>query len=263
MSTPSDRSLPLTVPRVNVRGNPRGRNVYDRVEQRAAVRVQLVTKPPPVEDKTYIKIKRHSSRYTTLREELKQIHNTVWRNKRYNNEFPLPQLTSTRVEPGTGTGVESRRNIHVSISRTSCNTIDGVASLAWPVNTVHTLSRLIFCEAPTRFGDDDSLQASMSFFNMNRHSRNVVKNGWCEMMQSEVNDWLRSLVRLREARGDGEWLPPDSESADGAIRPSLGTEEIGCPPPPPFGWCAWKRCWSESRRDVSSRSESLGATLLL
>lgn len=39
---------------------------------------------------------------------------------------------------------------------------------------------------------------------MNRHSRKVVKNGWCEMMHSEVSDWLRSFVLFREARGDGE-----------------------------------------------------------
>lgn len=79
-----------------------------------------------------------------------------------------------------------------------------MASLTWPVSTVHTLSRLIFWEAPTRFGEEDSLQASMSFFRMNRHSRKVVKNGWCEMMHSEVSDWLRSFVLFREARGDGE-----------------------------------------------------------
>lgn len=32
------------------------------------------------------------------------------------------------------------------------------------------------------------MHASISFFRMNRHSRNVEKNGWWEMMHSEVNE---------------------------------------------------------------------------
>ena len=71
-----------------------------------------------------------------------------------------------------------------------------------------------------RFGDDESLHASMSFFNMNKHSRNVDKNGWCDSIQSEVNDWFRAFG-LREALGDGEQLPI-SDSESGPIMPNLG-----------------------------------------
>lgn len=48
--------------------------------------------------------------------------------------------TSIRVEPGIGTGADSNRKIQVSISLTSCKTIDDVWSVGWPVNTVQTLS---------------------------------------------------------------------------------------------------------------------------
>lgn len=44
------------------------------------------------------------------------------------------------VFPGIGTGADSNFNIHVSISRTSCKTIDDAPSPAWPVNTLQTLS---------------------------------------------------------------------------------------------------------------------------
>lgn len=50
--------------------------------------------------------------------------------------------TSTRVFSGTGTGLLNNRNIHVSISRTSCSTIDGVPSSVCPVKTLHTVSLL-------------------------------------------------------------------------------------------------------------------------
>lgn len=49
---------------------------------------------------------------------------------------------SIRVDPGIGTGADSKRNIHVSISLTSCSTIDGVWSIDCPVIIVHTLSLL-------------------------------------------------------------------------------------------------------------------------
>ena len=52
----------------------------------------------------------------------------------------------------------------------------------------------------------------MSFFRMNRHSRNVEKNGWWEMMHSEVKEWFRIFDLFLDALGDGVWLPPDSES---------------------------------------------------
>ena len=38
---------------------------------------------------------------------------------------------SIRVDPGTGTGADNSLNIHVSISLTSCNAIDGVCSVDW------------------------------------------------------------------------------------------------------------------------------------
>ena len=91
-----------------------------------------------------------------------------------------------------GTGAESNRNIHVSISFTSCITIDDADSVAKPASTDHTESLwiIIFIRGFIginlnahlvvgfeRFGDDESLHASMSFFNMKRHSRNVDKNG--------------------------------------------------------------------------------------
>lgn len=117
------------------------------------------------------------------------------------------------VFPGIGTGADSNFKIHVSISRTSCKTIDDAPSPAWPVKTLQTLSLkleqpnkkkqfsllipacvnyLDVClEAPTLLGFDDSLQASISFFNIKRHSRNIVKKGWCERMHSDVNEWFR------------------------------------------------------------------------
>lgn len=48
--------------------------------------------------------------------------------------------TSTLVRPGTGTGALSKRRIHVSISLTSCNIIEGVPSNGLPVNTDQTVS---------------------------------------------------------------------------------------------------------------------------
>ena len=48
--------------------------------------------------------------------------------------------SSSLVLPGTGTGAESNRRIHVSISFTSCTTIVGVLSYACPVSTDHTVS---------------------------------------------------------------------------------------------------------------------------
>ena len=48
--------------------------------------------------------------------------------------------TSIRVEFGMGTGAESKRNIHVSISFTSCMTIDDAESVTAPVKTDHTES---------------------------------------------------------------------------------------------------------------------------
>lgn len=48
-------------------------------------------------------------------------------------------LTSTLVLPGTGTGALKSRKIHVSISRTSWTTTEGVPSNTRPVNTLHTL----------------------------------------------------------------------------------------------------------------------------
>lgn len=50
-------------------------------------------------------------------------------------------------------------------------------------------------EAPTFWGEKLSLHASMIFFKTKRHSRNIEKNGWCEMMQSEVKEWLRTLCQ--------------------------------------------------------------------
>uniref|UniRef100_A0A182QNJ5 Uncharacterized protein n=1 Tax=Anopheles farauti TaxID=69004 RepID=A0A182QNJ5_9DIPT len=89
-----------------------------------------------------------------------------------------------------------------------------------------TLSRTDGRAAPTRFGLHDSLQASISRFRMNRHSRKIDRNGWCERMHSEVSEWLRIFERLREARGEGEWLPPDSESPDGPTTPSREQEHL-------------------------------------
>ncbi len=57
--------------------------------------------------------------------------------------------------------------------------------------------------------------------------------------------------RLRLALGEGEWLPPLSESLEGAVTPSRG---VGMVPGPVV---------SESLRLGQSRSESLGPTLLL
>lgn len=120
--------------------------------------------------------------------------------------------------------------------------------------TVHTY-RIKGREPPTLFGLVDSLQASINFFNTNRHSRNVAKNGWCDSRHNDVSEWVRILERRRDARGEGEWLPPDSESALGAGIPKRGA--VG----PPTWWCC--PGGSESRRLGQSRSESLGATLLL
>lgn len=49
---------------------------------------------------------------------------------------------SRRVEPGIGTGDDNKRNIHVSISLTSCIAIDDVCSDVCPLNIVHILSLL-------------------------------------------------------------------------------------------------------------------------
>lgn len=50
---------------------------------------------------------------------------------------------SMRVEPGIGTGADNKRNIHVSISLTSCSIIDGVWSVGCPLNIVQMLSLLV------------------------------------------------------------------------------------------------------------------------
>lgn len=55
-------------------------------------------------------------------------------------------------------------------------------------------THLLVCrEAPTFCGEKLSLHASMIFFRTKRHSRNIEKNGWCEIMHSEVKEWLRTL----------------------------------------------------------------------
>lgn len=55
-----------------------------------------------------------------------------------------------------------------------------------------TLIYLPICrEAPTLRGLEDSLQASINFLRMNKHSRNVEKNGWWESKQRDVSEWLR------------------------------------------------------------------------
>jgi hypothetical protein len=124
-------------------------------------------------------------------------------------------------------------------------------SPACPVRTLHTLSLGICLDPPTRLGLEDSLQASISFFKMNKHSRNMVKKGWWERRHNEVREWLRTLCRRRLALGEGEWLPPLSESFDGAVTPNLGVGVVLGP------------AVSESLRLGQSFSESLGPTLLL
>lgn len=91
----------------------------------------------------------------------------------------------------------------------------------YQLNKNNILYRPVCLEAPTLFGLDDSLHAPINFFRINKHSRNVVKNGWCDSRHSDVNEWLRIFVRRLDARGDGEWLPPDSESALGAVTPCI------------------------------------------
>jgi hypothetical protein len=49
-------------------------------------------------------------------------------------------ITSIRVELGIGTGADSKRKIHVSISFTSCITIDDADSAAEPDKIDHTES---------------------------------------------------------------------------------------------------------------------------
>lgn len=47
---------------------------------------------------------------------------------------------------------------------------------------------------------------------MNKHSRNDEKNGWWDSKQREVNEWFRILCLLRLVLGEGDRLPPLSES---------------------------------------------------
>jgi hypothetical protein len=94
-----------------------------------------------------------------------------------------------------GTGAESNLSIQVSISLTSCSTMEEAPSPACPVRTLHTLSLGICLDPPTRLGLEDSLQASISFFKMNKHSRNMVKKGWWERRHNEVREWLRTLCK--------------------------------------------------------------------
>jgi len=57
-------------------------------------------------------------------------------------------------------------------------------------------THLLVCrEAPTFCGEKLSLHASMIFFRTKRHSRNIEKNGWCEIIHSEVKEWLRTLCK--------------------------------------------------------------------
>jgi hypothetical protein len=66
------------------------------------------------------------------------IHKLLWQNCIYT-------FTSIRVELGIGTGDESRRRIHVSISFTSCITIDDADSLVEPdkIDQTESLLRII------------------------------------------------------------------------------------------------------------------------
>ena len=132
---------------------------------------------------------------------------------------------STFVRPGTGTGALSKRNIHVSISRTSWSTIDGIPSNTFPVNTDQTVSlekknyifyflsipwiysygknnpNLVNCfEAPTLLGLVFSLQPSINFFNMNKISRNVEKNGWWLSRHKEVKEWFLTLYKINKRK---------------------------------------------------------------
>lgn len=47
---------------------------------------------------------------------------------------------SIRVDPGTGTGADNKRKIHVSISFTSCKAIDGACSVDWLARIDHIFS---------------------------------------------------------------------------------------------------------------------------
>lgn len=64
-------------------------------------------------------------------------------------------------------------------------------------------------------------------------------------------------MRRRDERGDGHELPPDSESL---VTPNRG---VLCSTVYVPGTCGRVEAASESRRLEQSRSESLGATLLL
>ena len=89
--------------------------------------------------------------------------------------------------------------------------MDGVPSGASPIRTLHTVSLwrikdfkknierltkkggnfrylLVCLEAPTFCGEELSLHASIIFLRMNRHSRNMEKKGWWEMMQRDVRE---------------------------------------------------------------------------
>lgn len=138
--------------------------------------------------------------------------------------------TSTLVFPGTGTGALNSLSIQVSISRMSCRMMGFVFSNVCPVNTLQTVSLqwekrlqnqqvwqhcylayiisdwyyLLAClEAPTFWGNEFSLHASMIFFNTNKHSRNIVKKGWCDMMHSDVSEWFLFFCWKRDTK---QWL---------------------------------------------------------
>lgn len=136
----------------------------------------------------------------------------------------------------------------------------------------------VWRDAPRRSGDEFSWQASINFFKTTRHSRNNVKNGWCDNRHSDVKQWFLNLCKMIHisllficftswfefapikndsklaclflpALGEGGCDPPLSESGAGLVdNPAPGGH---------FGRLSGSRCPLEQ-----SRSESLGATVL-
>lgn len=53
---------------------------------------------------------------------------------------------SIRVDPGTGTGADNKRKIHVSISLTSCKAIDGV----WSVDRLLKIDQIFSLKSSTQ-----------------------------------------------------------------------------------------------------------------
>lgn len=105
--------------------------------------------------------------------------------------------TSTLVFPGTGTGTLSNLRIQVSISRTSCRTMEDMPSYARPVSTLHTVSLYINIQS---FNSNCFHSNIMLKDHRNQHHKSIglprdlsgsTHTSWRRVLIAGINEFLQ------------------------------------------------------------------------